>query len=165
MTLFPKLLHFVIKNFWIGGTSSKGISTPKSPLATMIPSHTSHISSMLSTPLLFSILAMISIFFPPFSFKKLRRSTTSCFLDTKEAATKSTSFLIPNNISDLSISLRYGWSRTFEGKFILLRSERTPPVITSQIALFPSIFLTEKITRPLLTKILSLTLSSWTKWE
>ena len=106
MTLFPRSLHFLIRYFWMAGTSTNGISTPKSPLATMIPSAISQSSSMFSTPERFSILAIISISEPPFSFKKFLRSSKSCFVETKDAATKSTSFLIPKSKSFLSCSLR-----------------------------------------------------------
>jgi hypothetical protein len=44
---------------WITGTYSGGISTPMSPLAIMMPSAASIISSILSTPCWFSIFAMI----------------------------------------------------------------------------------------------------------
>ena len=44
--------------FWTIGTSSSGISTPRSPRATMMPSKASTISSRFSTACGFSILAM-----------------------------------------------------------------------------------------------------------
>lgn len=50
ITGFPALLHFSINDFWTSGTSSGGISTPRSPLATIRPSETRMMSSMLSTP-------------------------------------------------------------------------------------------------------------------
>ena len=50
ITGFPALLHFLIIIFCINGTSSAGISTPRSPLATIIASLNSRISSKLSTP-------------------------------------------------------------------------------------------------------------------
>ena len=106
ITLFPRSLHFLIRYFCMDGTSTKGISTPKSPLATIIPSAISQSSSMLSTPERFSILAIISISEPPFSFKKFLMSSKSCFVETKDAATKSTSFFIPKSKSFLSCSLK-----------------------------------------------------------
>ena len=59
ITGLPALFAFLISSFCTIGTSSVGISTPKSPLATMIASATSMISSMLLTPSRFSILAII----------------------------------------------------------------------------------------------------------
>ena len=59
ITGFPALLHFLIIIFCMKGTSSAGTSTPKSPLATMIPSLNSKISSKLSTPSWLSILGII----------------------------------------------------------------------------------------------------------
>ncbi|MMZ62433.1 hypothetical protein D1872_246410 [compost metagenome] len=59
ITGLPTRLHFSIMRFCTNGTSSAGISTPKSPRATIRPSETSKISSRLSTPCWFSILEMI----------------------------------------------------------------------------------------------------------
>ena len=56
ITGFPALAHLDINSFCLTGTSSIGISTPKSPLATIIPSDTSKILSKLFIPSLFSIL-------------------------------------------------------------------------------------------------------------
>ena len=106
MTCFPALYTFFIIIFWITGTSSHGISTPMSPRAIIIPSETSIIESMLSTPSPFSILAIMLIFQPPFSSKSRRISNTSSAERTKDAATKSISSWIPNKMSCLSFSLR-----------------------------------------------------------
>ncbi len=59
ITTFPFMLARSISIFWMTGTCSVAISTPRSPLATIIPSTTSMISSMLSRALGFSIFAMI----------------------------------------------------------------------------------------------------------
>ena len=48
--------------FCIAGTSSIGTSTPKSPRATIKPSHSNNICSMFFTPSGFSILAIIGVF-------------------------------------------------------------------------------------------------------
>ena len=57
-------LHLWMIFFWICGTWSAGISTPRSPRATMMPSAASRISSIFSTPSAFSILAIIPISLP-----------------------------------------------------------------------------------------------------
>ena len=106
ITRLPKRRHFLMRYFCTAGTSTNGISTPRSPLATIIPSAISQISSILSTPARFSIFAIISISAPPFSSRKSLIDLMSDFVDTNDAATKSTSFLIPNKRSDLSCSLK-----------------------------------------------------------
>ena len=50
ITGFPIKLHFLIISFCIFGINSALISTPKSPLATIIPSEASIILSIFSTP-------------------------------------------------------------------------------------------------------------------
>ena len=87
ITTFPTALHLSIIIFWATGTSSTGISTPRSPLATMIPSDSSRISSKLSTPSWFSILEIIWTSFPPFSSSTLLTSLTSSAFLINEAAT------------------------------------------------------------------------------
>ena len=91
-------------DFWIRGTSSAGTSTPKSPRATMIPSATSMISSMFSTPSTHSIFGNTLISGLPFSAINFLISNTSCFLLTNEAAMKFTSCLQPKIKSFLSFS-------------------------------------------------------------
>ena len=67
ITGFAALLHFLIISFCTRGISSVLISTPKSPLATIIPSLASMISSALSTPSWDSIFDIIKISSPPWS--------------------------------------------------------------------------------------------------
>mmetsp|Transcript_15463 Transcript_15463/g.30845 ORF Transcript_15463/g.30845 Transcript_15463/m.30845 type:complete len:293 (+) Transcript_15463:1134-2012(+) len=57
-TGFPARLQSLTIFFCKMRSSAKGISTPRSPLATMMPSDSARISSKLSTPSLFSILLM-----------------------------------------------------------------------------------------------------------
>ena len=90
ITGFPALLHFSIKRFCTIGTSSAGISTPKSPLATITPSATFMISSIFFTPSAFSILAIISICALA-SSNNLRMAIISAARCTKDAAIKSIS--------------------------------------------------------------------------
>ena len=61
ITVLPTMLHFFIISFCTIGTASVSISTPKSPLATIIPSETSIISSIKSTALWDSILEIIFV--------------------------------------------------------------------------------------------------------
>ena len=67
ITGFPATEHFSIIFFCIKGNFAASISTPISPLATMIPSLASMISSILSIPSWFSIFEIIWIV-EPFSF-------------------------------------------------------------------------------------------------
>ena len=163
MTRRPKSLQRLMSCFWTLGTSTNGISTPRSPLAIMMPAHFWEISSMLSTPALFSILAMTSIFSPPLASKNSRISIMSSFRDTKEAATKSISFLIPKRRSFLSCSLKKSPCMTLLGKFIDFWSESVPPTITSHLTFWPLISLTSRITSPLFMRTLSPGLSCWGK--
>ena len=137
------------------GTSLAGISTPRSPLAIIIPSATSQISSILFTPERFSILAIMSISFPLLESKKIRISSISCLQETKEAATKSTWFSIPNRRSSLSCSLKNSCFITRFGKFMLLELDSSPPTITLHFAREELRPTTLKITSPLFTRMVS----------
>ena len=57
-------LHFCTSIFCASGTSSIGISTPRSPRATIRPSVALMISSMFLSASGFSILAIIRMFLP-----------------------------------------------------------------------------------------------------
>ena len=127
----------------------------------MMPAQYSEISSILSTPARFSIFAMTSIFSPPLASRNSRISIMSSFRDTKEAATKSISFLMPKIRSFLSCSLKKSPCMTLFGKFIDFWLERTPPTTTSQITSEPLISFTSRITSPLLIRTLSPGLSCW----
>ena len=59
-TGLPSLRAMRVSVFWMPGTRSSGISTPRSPRATMKASATSRISSSRTTACGFSILAMTS---------------------------------------------------------------------------------------------------------
>ena len=87
MTNLPAMLHFVIIIFCARATFSEGISMPRSPLATMMPSVYFRMSSKLRMPSSFSILQMIWTFSPPFSSRISRTYLTSSPVCTKETAT------------------------------------------------------------------------------
>ena len=155
ITRLPSMRHLLIRYFCRAGTSMKGISTPRSPRATMMPSATSQISSTLSTPLRFSILAMMSMSLPPLAFSRSRMACTSDLEDTKEAATKSTPFSMPKSRSFLSCSDRKSCFSTLPGKFMLFRSDRTPPFCTRQMTSLPLTSSTFMMTSPLLISTVS----------
>mmetsp|Transcript_103460 Transcript_103460/g.178234 ORF Transcript_103460/g.178234 Transcript_103460/m.178234 type:complete len:258 (-) Transcript_103460:923-1696(-) len=90
-TGLPTKLQLEIMYFWAMNTFSGGISIPKSPRATMIPSATVRMSSRLSQPSWFSILATIIILSP--GPRALVTSLMSEGRRTKEAKTMSISIL------------------------------------------------------------------------
>ena len=73
ITCLPAVYAFLMSFFCIDGISSNGISTPISPRAIIIPSAAAIISSILLTPLIFSIFAIIFTLWNPTEFVKLRR--------------------------------------------------------------------------------------------
>ena len=78
------------------GTSSSGISMPRSPRATMIPSASVDDASISSSASCFSIFAMTRAVLPR-SAMKLSRAATSSAERTNETATQSTPLLRPNS--------------------------------------------------------------------
>ncbi len=64
ITGLPASMQARISRFWISGTRSAAISTPRSPRATMTPSTSSRISGKRSTALGFSIFAISRAFEP-----------------------------------------------------------------------------------------------------
>ena len=85
ITGLPVLLHNLINLFCTTGTSSIGISTPISPRATIIPSESSSISSIFSTPSWLSIFEIIFISCPPLSSNNFLICLTSSGLLINEA--------------------------------------------------------------------------------
>ena len=130
MTCSPALYPFLIMIFWIGGSSSSGISTPISPRATMMPSDTLRISSRWSTPSAFSILEMIRISWSLFFSSSRRICSASSAQRTNDAAIKSASISTANAISDRSRSLKNGMDRCTPGTLIPLWAEMVPPFKT-----------------------------------
>mmetsp|Transcript_26068 Transcript_26068/g.52272 ORF Transcript_26068/g.52272 Transcript_26068/m.52272 type:complete len:232 (-) Transcript_26068:661-1356(-) len=85
----PTLRHLRIMFFCSWKTCSGGISMPRSPRATITPSVAARISSKLSRPSWFSILAMIFMYLP--SSPSVSRMKAMSAADwTNEAAMKST---------------------------------------------------------------------------
>ena len=155
ITRFPSIRHLVMIFFCIAGSSSNGISTPMSPRATIIPSHSLLISSILSTPERFSIFAMRSMPSAPISFRYALISSKSCLQETNEQAIKSTSCSAPNLMSCLSCSLKYFCLSVLFGKLMLFLSESSPPIFTRQIISVSVLSVTSKDKRPLLRRIIS----------
>jgi hypothetical protein len=85
ITGLPARLHAWMIFFCASGMRSVASCTPRSPRATMIPSATEMMPSMLSRPSSFSILAMMRTFEPKGSMKRWMDTTSAGEL-TKLAA-------------------------------------------------------------------------------
>ncbi len=119
--------------FWSEGTRSGDIVTPKSPLATITPSHTSRIASIWSTPSGVSSLAMIGVSwaFGSFFVMVFRSSTKSSARRTKDNATISTLCSNPNERSSRSLEVRGGDESWTPGRWIPWCLPKYPPAMTS----------------------------------
>ena len=153
ITVLHASLHLRMISFWICGTSCAGISTPISPLATIMPSATAMISSKLSIPSAFSILAMTLMAEPSESSIDLISRIQSA-VRTKEAAIKSKPCLMPKRISSLSFSVSAGSLIFTLGTFTPFFSPNSPPLITVQTISVPSTFSTSSSIRPSSIRIL-----------
>mmetsp|Transcript_11592 Transcript_11592/g.34767 ORF Transcript_11592/g.34767 Transcript_11592/m.34767 type:complete len:222 (+) Transcript_11592:160-825(+) len=130
-TYLPAALVFWIIIFCAIQTFSIGISMPKSPRATMMPSLASQMASKFFTPASFSILEMI-LMLRPRSPRVSRMNFTSSAVCTKEAATKSTPCLMPKfTMSSLSFSCSTGRSTWMPGRLQFFRSPRAQLFMTS----------------------------------
>ena len=164
MTCLSALYTFLMIIFWMIGTSSRGISTPISPLATMIPSDTLIMSSILSTPCIFSILAMILILSHSYSSRIFLISSISSADLTNDAAMKSKSFSIPKIISALSTSLMYGMVRLTLGTFTPLWFDTGPPFSTRHTISLSVTFSIFIFIRPSSMSMVSPGLTSFTRF-
>ena len=79
MTGTPAALDASINCFCTMGTCSAGISTPKSPRATIIPSAISKIAAKSSNASGFSILAITGVDFPAAAMRFFRSCTSSAW--------------------------------------------------------------------------------------
>ena len=131
ITGMPRPLHLRISSFWSNGTSSAGISTPKSPRATITPSHRGRIASIWSMASNFSIFATTGVLWPWEAIKALISSMSEGFR-TKLRATQSTFCSRPNARSVRSLSVKARIESCTSGKFTPLLLESTPPTVTVQ---------------------------------
>ena len=134
--------------FWIGGSSEIGISTPRSPRATMMPSTSERISANRCTAAGFSTLTMIAARSPMIS----RASLTSSGRCTKLSATQSTPRSSRMSRSWRSFSVSAASGSTTSGTLTPLLFEISPPAITSQSAWAASQVSTLRRTLPSLTR-------------
>ena len=122
--------------FWMMGTCSGGISTPRSPRATMTPSATSKISSRCSMACGFSSFAIRGTSELCSAMKRLIARTSSA-VRMNEAATISTPCLMPNARSSSSLGVIEGTLSTMPGRLMPLCSPSMPPLITSHSTSLP----------------------------
>ena len=127
----PKRLAVAISRFWRTGTSSAGNSTPKSPRATITPSHNASTASICSMASCFSILAMTGTCLPVLEINSLI-SMISWGLRTNESATQSTPWSRPNIKSSRSLSVIALTERYTPGKLTPLLFDKVPPTVTRQ---------------------------------
>ena len=153
---FRAFLALLTMSFCFKGTSSAGISRPKSPLATIKPSASWSIASRLRIASGFSILAIIGILCFEFWLISSSSSQTSSFDLTKESANQSKPFFIANKASVLSFSVRAGNESFVLGRFTPFLDFRSPPWIT--LVLTKSFLFVSRISKMILpssTKTLS----------
>ena len=129
------------------GTCSAGISTPKSPLATIMPSLAAIIRSRFSMPSAFSIFAITCMVDPDSSRIPLISSMASG-VRTKDAAIKSNPCSMPNRMSSLSLSVRAGSLIFTPGTLTPFLWPSSPPLMTLQTISSPFTATTKSSIRP-----------------
>ena len=130
--------------FWMPGTCSSGISTPRSPRATIRASACSMIESSRSTACGFSILA-ITAARPRATFMTSARSSARL---TKDRAIQSTPALSAASRSERSFSVIAPKSMVESGTLTPFRSERREPASTTVVALVGVASVTRSRTLP-----------------
>ncbi|OQA06264.1 MAG: hypothetical protein BWY65_02230 [Firmicutes bacterium ADurb.Bin373] len=140
--------------FCSSGTSSTGISTPRSPLATIIPSETLIISSRLFTARLLSILEIISRQ-PPASSTIWRIARTSAAFLINEAAIKSSLCSTPNIMSWISLSVIDGRLIATPGTLTPFWLVNSPPFMTVHCISVSDVDKTFMAIKPSATSIVS----------
>ena len=137
MTGFAFSRAIWMARFCTSGTCSSGISTPRSPRATMIPSKARTIASRLSTASGFSIFAITGTRAPLESII-LWTGSMSAGLRTNESATMSTRRSRANSRSPTSFSVIAGTETFMPGSERPLLSLTGPPSMTRQTTSRPS---------------------------
>ncbi|MCY1234656.1 hypothetical protein D9M72_472440 [compost metagenome] len=144
-TGLPARRHARVSCFCRPGTDSSGISTPRSPRATISASESSMISSMRSSACGFSIFDIR----PTRPRAILRTSARSSGRCTKESATQSISPVARTaSRSARSLSVRTPTASSVSGKLTPLRSEIFVPATTVATMLLPSVFSARRCSLP-----------------
>ncbi|OQB00311.1 MAG: hypothetical protein BWY25_01835 [Chloroflexi bacterium ADurb.Bin222] len=145
MVNFPLRRARRMMDFWMRGTFSSSISTPRSPRATMTPSAASRMESMFSHAWGFSILATTATGLAPI---RSRSARTSSAVRTKESAIIATSCSSAKARSPRSFSVSEGRLRGTPGRLMPLRSPTRPPVRTCVRTLVASLAMASSTTAP-----------------
>mmetsp|Transcript_29613 Transcript_29613/g.78418 ORF Transcript_29613/g.78418 Transcript_29613/m.78418 type:complete len:568 (-) Transcript_29613:199-1902(-) len=132
MTGLPYMCPAAIMSFCTKGTSSRFISTPRSPRATITPSDTCRIISRSFTAEGFSTFARILGLLPPASFTRARSSIMSSCFWTKDMAIQSTSALHAKRMSFLSLGVIGDMFRITSGVLTPFLPLSVPPTSTLQ---------------------------------
>ncbi len=127
MTGFAERFASAISSFCTTGTRSIGISTPRSPRATMIASAAATISVMFVTACAVSIFATTG---RPVARTRARSSARR----TKETPTRSTPCSTPKRRSSSSFGVSDEMSRCEEGRLTPLPAGMSPPTTTRACA-------------------------------
>ena len=133
----PRSRHAETIRSCAAGTSSSGISTPKSPRATMTTSADSTIAVRSSRAAGCSIFATIQVWTPAASMRS-RAGIKSAALRTYETATKSTFCESAWSRQSKSCGPTAGSFTSVRGTLIPFRSVRIPPSSTRQRTISPS---------------------------
>ena len=164
ITGIPAFLHFETNIFWFNGTSSAGISIPKSPLATIIPLETLIISSIFFIAWGFSIFEIIGIWWSQYLDINSLSSRTSFFDLTNERATQSKEFFTAKITSLMSFSVSAGCEILVYGRLTPFFDFNNPGCITlSTTVSFLSVERAFKIIFPSSIKTFSPALISFAK--
>ena len=129
MTGFPAPLHLAMICFWRRGTSQGGTSMPRSPLATMMPSEASMISSMFSMASRCSIFEMRG-WSPPARSIARRLFSTSRRSRMKDMANQSPPTSTPKSMPLRSLSVGGLSVSEAPGAFTPLWLTTSPPETT-----------------------------------
>mmetsp|Transcript_18440 Transcript_18440/g.69776 ORF Transcript_18440/g.69776 Transcript_18440/m.69776 type:complete len:243 (+) Transcript_18440:617-1345(+) len=154
ITGFPRRLQHLIMYFCATNTFSKGISMPRSPRATMIPSDASRMLVKFCTPSRFSIFEMILMCGLPACTSTSRISCTCSGFRTKDAKIMSTSWAAANLRSPASLADTAGRFTIAPGRFTPLREPSMAELRATQMTLSSRHFVTSKRSRPSSMKIM-----------
>ena len=142
-----RVLARLMSDFCTAGSLASLISTPRSPLAIMIPSDSRMMVSACSRASARSILAMTEPC-QPYPAMISRHSSTSAALRTKESAMKSAPIPATTFMSSRSFSVSAPTDRPPESRLTPLPPVRTPPLTTVQCTAPPRTSATSRMHLP-----------------
>ena len=164
ITGLPRRRQVLTMRRWTMGNSKYGISIPKSPRATMMPSAPRTMDSKFNRACWSSILAMTNGcgLFSPNNSRSCKRSRAS---RTKDSAMKSTPSSRPSFTSRMSLAVSAGKLTLTPGRLMWRRLPSLPSVSTSHSTLLPFLASTYISIVPLSISTTSPTLISLMKFS